>query len=170
MSQMRQLTTFLLGNNLYGIDVSAVQEVTGSLPIVPVPLAPPFVKGLINLRGQIATAIGLSGLIGAEGKESKLNSKKNDSMSVICRLDGHIVSLLVDSIGDVMEVPEAKFESVPMTVPEIERRFLSGVFKTEEALLCVFDTIKIAAIATEAISNAMDKKSMTIEATSPDEI
>jgi purine-binding chemotaxis protein CheW len=160
MSQMRQLSTFSLGSNLYGIDVSAVQEVTASLPILKVPLAPPFIKGLINLRGQIATAIELSALIGAV---SKVETETADWMSLICRLDGHIVSLLVDSIGDVIEVPEENFESVPMTIPEPERNFLSGVYKIDGCLICVFDPKKIGAIANENVSSAVNINSRKME-------
>lgn len=149
MSQTRQLTTFYIGTNLYGIDVSWVQEVTGHLAIVAVPLAPPFVRGLINLRGQIATAVGMKSLFGIE---QDVISTTADSMSVICRFEGNLVSLLVDSIGDVMEVSDDRFESAPMTVPPAVRRFLSGVYKTEGTLLSVIDVMKVAAIASEVVS------------------
>lgn len=149
MSQARQLTTFHIGSNLYGIDVSWVQEVTGHLAIVAVPLAPPFVKGLINLRGQIATAVGMKSLFGID---QEVVTSTAESMSVICRFEGNLVSLLVDSIGDVMEVSDEKFESAPMTVPPAVRRFLSGVYKIDGTLLSVIDVMKVAAIASEVVS------------------
>lgn len=148
MSQSRQLTTFFIGKNLYGIDVSWVQEVTGPLQIVSVPLAPPFVSGLINLRGQIATAVGMKPLFGL----TSADGARQESMSVICRFEGNLVALLVDSIGDVMEVSEDRFELAPMTVPPVVRRFLSGVYKVDAALLSVVDVAKVAAIASEALN------------------
>lgn len=144
MSATRQLTTFYIGKNLYGIDVSWVQEVTGALHIVAVPLAPEFVSGLINLRGQIATAVGLKPLFGIVDKAAG-----NESMSVICRFEGNLIALLVDSIGDVMEVAEEKFEPPPMTIPSAVRQFLSGVYKMDGSLLSVVDVTKVAAIASE---------------------
>jgi purine-binding chemotaxis protein CheW len=149
MIQGRQLATFMIDNNLYGIDVSWVQEVTGALPIVEVPLAPSFVKGLINLRGQIVTAIGMRALFGLE---SALRTQSQDSMSVICRFEGNLVSLLVDSIGDVMEVAHENFEPVPMTVAQSVRQFLGGVYKIDGPLLSVLDVVKVADISSEFMS------------------
>jgi purine-binding chemotaxis protein CheW len=149
MRKTRQLTTFYIGEDLYGIDVSWVQEVTGNLPIIPVPLAPPFVRGLINLRGQIATAIGLRQLFGLPSA-AKHSSDMQGEMSVVCRFEGNLVSLLVDSIGDVMEVSEESFEAPPKTVPIAVRRFLAGVYKTDTELLSLVEISRVSA----EISNA----------------
>lgn len=133
-----QLTTFYVGSNLYGIEVMKVQEVTGKPSITGVPLAPKFVRGLINLRGQIATALGLRELFGIdEGDNSR-------QMSVVCRMDGNLVSFLVDSIGDVVEVDLDSFEKPPETIPSGVRRFLRGIYKTNETLLSVLDLDKIS--------------------------
>jgi len=139
MSQgSRQLTTFSLGPYHYGIDVMRVQEVTSSLPMTKVPIAPSHVLGLINLRGQIATAIGLRELFGLGSSE---NEKSN--MTVICKVDGALLSLLVDSIGDVIEIPESDFEPVPDTVQGPVRQLLGGVFKTKDFLINVLDLDKL---------------------------
>lgn len=161
MSHSRQLTTFYIGKNLYGIDVSWVQEVTGALQIVSVPLAPSFVSGLINLRGQIATAVAMKSLFGLSVTKDlgRTIDEDRESMSVICRFEGNLVALLVDSIGDVMEVSEDRFEMAPMTVPPVVRRFLSGVYKIDGALLSVVDVAKVAAIASEALNSEQNLES-----------
>lgn len=133
-----QLTTFYVGENQYGIEVMKVQEVTGNPVIVDVPLAPPFVRGLINLRGQIATALGLRELFGLG------TGDRGSQMSVVCKIDGNLVSFLVDSIGDVVEVGEESFERAPDTVPAGVRRFLKGIYKTNETLLCVLDLERLS--------------------------
>lgn len=133
-----QLTTFYVGENLYGIEVMSIQEVTGQLPIINVPLAPNFVRGLINLRGQIATALGLKELFGLS------KPTEENSPSVFCKLEGNLVSLLVDAIGDVVETSDAHFESPPDTMPREVRKFIKGIYKVEGTLLSVIDLEKLA--------------------------
>ncbi len=132
--KVEQLTTFYVGHELFGIEVMKVQEVTGNPHVVPVPLAPEFVRGLVNLRGQIATAVGLSELFA-----QKKNENKKEEMSVVCKSEGNLISLVVDSIGDVVEVDRHKFEKTPDTVPQTLRRFVKGVYKMDGVLLSVLD-------------------------------
>jgi purine-binding chemotaxis protein CheW len=141
-----QLTTFNIGRDLYGIEVMKVQEVTGHPTIVNVPLAPPFVRGLINLRGQIATALGLRELFGMSSDEPQLQ------MSVVCKIDGNLVSLLVDSIGDVVEVSHSSFEHPPDTIPAGVRKYIKGIYKTNETLLSVLDLERLS----KELSNSKD--------------
>lgn len=126
-----QLTTFYVGKELFGIEVMKVQEVTGTPYVVPVPLSPPFVRGLVNLRGQIATALGLRELFNKEHSAQE--------MSVVCRLDGNLVSLIVDSIGDVLELDKSGFESTPDSIPLEVRKYIKGVYKMDGAFLSVID-------------------------------
>lgn len=137
-NERRQYSTFYIADNLYGIDVMKVQEITKALPMTSVPLAPHYVRGLINLRGQISTAISLKDLL-------KINHNDGiDMMNVVCRLNDILISFLVDKIGDVLELEEKDFEHVPDTVPESIKQFVSGVYKIPGQLLTVIDTEKIA--------------------------
>ncbi|MBU6153805.1 MAG: chemotaxis protein CheW [Bdellovibrionales bacterium] len=131
------LTTFYVGNEYYGIEVMKVQEVTGTPVVVPVPLAPNFVRGLINLRGQLATALGLRELFGAGEGEV------NQQMSVVCRMDGNLVSLIVDQIGDVVEVEGKIYEESPETLPPGIRKYVKGIYKMNGTLLSLLDMDKI---------------------------
>ncbi|MBX9769289.1 MAG: chemotaxis protein CheW [Bdellovibrionales bacterium] len=149
----QQLTTFYIGKDLYGIEVMRVQEVTGSLNTIPVPLAPQFVKGLINLRGQIATSLGLRELFGLPAEQIK-----NDA-SVVCKLDGNLISLCVDSIGDVMEVQESQFETAPEIIPGGVKRFLKGIYKIDGALLSLID---LERLSLELSNNSDQKESKSI--------
>ena len=144
------LTTFTIGNDLFGIEVMKVQEVTGTPIIIPVPLAPKFVTGLINLRGQLATAMGLRELFGVT------TTPFAPLMSVVCRLDGNLVSLMVDSIGDVVEADKASFEPPPDTIPHGVRPFVKSIYKMNGLLLSVLDLNKISkelSPSTEASEN-----------------
>lgn len=102
-----------------------------------VPLSQSYVKGLINLRGQVATAIELRSLLDIHGKSPA------DSMNVVCRTDHALVSFLVDKIGDVIEVPRNLIEGTPHTIPIKIRELISGVIKTNDTLLSIIDVDKI---------------------------
>lgn len=133
-----QYTTFSLGDYHYAIDVMKVQEVTNEMQITQIPLAPNYVKGLINLRGQIATAIGLNELF-----DVHQNKKTSHCMTVVCKVDGHLISLIVDSIGEVIELAETNFEPTPDTIQGQIKKFMSGVYKTEDKILSIIDLEKL---------------------------
>ncbi len=134
---VRQFSTFYISDRMYGIDVMRVQEITKALPMARIPLAPHYVHGLINLRGQISTAIGLRELFDINEIISE------EQMNVVCKLNDVLVSFLVDRIGDVMELQSKDFEHAPETIPEGIRRFVEGVYKIPGTLLSVIDVDKV---------------------------
>src|SRR5208282_5950696 len=99
MAETRQLCTFYLGEQYFGLDVLKVQEIIRYQEMTRVPLAPPVVRGLINLRGQIVTAIDLR-------RRLEMNDRPKDQLpvNVVVHTDDGAVSLLVDEIGDVLSV------------------------------------------------------------------
>ena len=133
-----QFSTFFVANRLYGIDVTRVQEVVRPMPMTPIPLAPEYVRGLINLRGQVATAIGLRQLFGLK------DAPPDEFMNVVCRVDGTLISLQVDEIGDVIEVAHSDYEVTPKTVAGDIRRFMSGIYKISGSLLSTIDVDRIS--------------------------
>lgn len=139
-SGLRQFSTFYLGDRLYGIDVMQVQEVTKSMGVTAIPLAPSYVKGLINLRGQIATAIGLTELFQTEQSGSDATQK----MNVVCCSEGALLTLLVDRIGDVIEVSGSDFEPSPDTIGDSIKQFMEGIYKNEKEILSVISIERIS--------------------------
>src|SRR5271169_2039739 len=108
MSQTSHFCTFYLDKLLFGVELRGVQEVIRALDMTRVPLAPAVVRGLINLRGQIVTAVDLRRRLELEpGPAGML------AMNVVVRSQDGAVSLLVDEIGDVVEVEEDTFEPPP---------------------------------------------------------
>lgn len=136
--QNLQLTTFKVHQRLYGIDVREVQEIVKPMSITPVPHAPAYVLGLINLRGQIATAVGISELFGLALNE------RSEMLNIICHLGQSLIALQVDEIGDVVDVRGEDFEGPPSVLPEKIRSLLYGIYKTKEGLLSVIDLKKLA--------------------------
>ena len=138
MQKTSQLTTFRVNGKLYGLDVRSVQEVVKPMPLAPVPHAPPFVMGLINLRGQIATAIGLLELFEVG------QSRSEQAMNIICNMNGGLVSLFADEIGDVLEVANLKQEGVPPSLPTSIRKLATGGYQVKDEFLVELDIGKIA--------------------------
>jgi len=137
MSKKSQFCTFFLDEHFFGVEVQKVQEVILYQEMTRVPLAPAAVRGLINLRGQIVTAIDLRCRLGfGERPIDKL------FMNVILRLDNNPVSLLVDKIGDVLEVEEEIFEPPPETLQGLARELIGGVYKLEARLLLILNIEK----------------------------
>jgi purine-binding chemotaxis protein CheW len=134
MPASAQLATFWLDGDLFGVEVEHVQEVLRSQGITRVPLAPPAVAGLINLRGQVVTAIELRERLGRgprpEGQEAVV---------IVVRLHGEAVSLLVDSIADVVDVNVRDFESPPDTLDGAGRELIRGAYKLDGQLLLALD-------------------------------
>jgi purine-binding chemotaxis protein CheW len=131
----KQLCTFYAAGGFFGIPVEQVQEVVRPQPITPVPLAPKVVRGLINLRGQILTAVDLRYRLGlGEPGDAKT------LMNVVVRTGDSPVSFLVDEIGEVVEVQEDTFESPPDTLQGNMRELIEGAYKLENRLLLALKT------------------------------
>jgi purine-binding chemotaxis protein CheW len=134
MDESQQFCTFHLGSLYLGIEVLQVQEVIRPQEMTRVPLAPRAVIGLINLRGQIVTAIDLRRRLGLADRPDGC-----DAMNVVVRTDEGAVSLMVDEIGDVLEVAAEAFEAPPATLPAEARGLIRGVYKLPDGLLLVLD-------------------------------
>lgn len=135
----RQLCTFWVGDLHLAIDVPQVQEVIRFHHLTRVPLAPPAVRGLINLRGQIVTAVDLR-------QRLQLPVAANSRpMNVIVRWGEMAVSLLVDTIGDVVEADADRFEPPPPTLEAARRALIEGAYKLEGSLLLVLDLAEVVA-------------------------
>jgi len=135
MAANRQFCSFYLDGLFFGVEVEKVQEVIRHQEQTPVPLAPRVIGGLINLRGQIVTAIDLR-------RRLELSDRGDDqkAMNVVVRTDEGVVSLLVDEIGDVVEVEAQGFEPPPDTLQSSVRGMIRGAFKLKDRLLLLLDT------------------------------
>ncbi len=146
MTHTSQFCTFYLDKLLFGVELKTVQEVIRSLEITRVPLAPEVVSGLINLRGQIVTAVDLRRRLELEPRAADL-----PVMNVVVRSEDGAVSLLVDEIGDVVEVEEASFERPPETLRGSVRTMITGVHKLKDRLMLVLDTEKACQMTADAV-------------------
>ena len=152
MAHTSQFCTFYLDKLLFGVELKGVQEVIRSLEMTKVPLAPAVVSGLINLRGQIVTAVDLR-----RGLELEPRLAGMLAMNVVVRSEDGAVSLLVDEIGDVVEVEESSFEPPPETLRGSVRTMILGVHKLNDRLMHVLD-IEKACQMTDLAETAVSSK------------
>ena len=127
-----QLCTFRIGALACAVDVRAVQEVLRGQELTPVPLAPPHVAGLLNLRGHIVAAVDLAPTLSQPPTRER-------AMNVVVSHDGELVSLLVDSIGEVIDVAPSQWMSPPLTMPASERAVVCAVYRRDDDLVLVLD-------------------------------
>jgi len=129
-----QFSTFFVADLFFGVDVLRVQEVLRFQPMTRVPQAPDVIEGLINLRGQIVTAIDMR-------RRLRLPPRAGGQtpMNMVVRTEDGAVSLLVDEIGDVLDVDSATWEKPPENLVPAARELIRGVYKLKDRLLLVLD-------------------------------
>ena len=127
-----------LSGQLCGIPVLEVHDVLSEQSITSVPLAPPAVAGVLNLRGRIVTAIDLRKRLGLEKQEAD-----SDNMSIVVEYEGEPYSLLIDTVGDVLSFPEDSFERNPVTLDVCWQEVSNGIFRMEDELLVILDVEKL---------------------------
>ncbi len=145
METQKLYCTFYLDKLFLGIDVLNVQEILLYQETTPVPLAHPVISGLINLRGQVVTAMDLRLRLGLTERDPE-----QLPMNVIVQTKGDTVSLLVDEIGDVVEVEDSAFEPPPETIQGAIRELIDGVYKLDGQLLLVVDAEKTMDLLADA--------------------
>ncbi len=136
-----QYCTFWVDDLYFGVNVDEVQEVLLQQPMTPVPRASGAVRGLINLRGQIVTALDLRFRLGLPPR-AEVDGEAGGAMNVIVRSRGEVVSLLVDDIGDVIDTGDhggPGLVPAPSTMPLAVQQVVSGVRQLSDSILLVLD-------------------------------
>jgi purine-binding chemotaxis protein CheW len=131
-----RLCTFLIGDQLFGVDAVHVHEVIRRLPLTRIPLAPPAVLGLGNLRGRIVTCIDLRGRLGLAPRAGER------AVHMVLEGDDGLVSLEVDDVGDVVELDSAGAEPAPPTLRGPARDLVTGAHVLADRLLLVLDAAR----------------------------
>ena len=136
-----QYCTFFVADMLFGIDVLRVQEVLKTQQVTRVPLAPAVFEGLMNLRGQIVPAVDMRRRLGLAPR-----LEGAQPMNMVVRTEEGPASLLVDEIGDVLDVDGAAFEPVPDNLAPETQKLIRSVCKLKDRLLLVLNTEETLAL------------------------
>ena len=134
----RQCVTFRLDEEVYGINVMLVQEVLRITDIAPVPGAPSYVVGIINLRGNVVTVIDTRMRFGLPPKEMG-----DATRIVIIETEHQTVGIIVDSVSEVVDIYSNEIESAPNVGNDETARYIEGVVSRGEELLILVDLNKL---------------------------
>lgn len=137
----RGIVTFALAGDGFGIPAADVRDVLRRQQTTPVPLAPPAIAGLVNLRGRIVTAIDLRRRLGLTPPES------TTGFHILVEHEGEFYALLVDAVGEVVHVAEDGIEPVPARLDPLWRVLAAGVFQDERGLSVLLDTERLFDLA-----------------------
>lgn len=137
-----ELATFYAGEALCGMDILKIQEINKLLDMTPVPQAPDYVKGILNLRGQIVTVIDLCKKLGLP--ESRIN--KDESRNIIVNSENEYVGLLVERISDVVRADWEEVQSPPANIGGVQGKYFEGVYKTDNSLIGIVNAEEVLRI------------------------
>lgn len=132
-----EFVTVTVDGQMFGIPVLSVQDVLGPQKITKIPLSPPEIAGVLNLRGRIVTAIDLRRRLRLAGRP-----EGERGMSVVVEHKGEPYSLIVDSVGEVMALPESAYERNPPTLSARWREISGGIYRLDGKLLVVLEVDK----------------------------
>lgn len=127
-----EICSVRLEQRQFGVPITHILEIVGGARPQPIPLAPPFVGGLVHYRGDVLTTVSLRQLLGLPPKEGPQDI-------LVVESSGGCFGLLVDSVGNVLTVSSADFEPNPSIVNERRRALFAGAYKLSEGLLVMLD-------------------------------
>ncbi len=134
LEKTAQMVGFKIDNEFYGIDIIQVQEIIRMQEITMVPRTPPFIKGVVNLRGKVVPIISLRERFGINEVEHT-----KDTRIVIVRIDVGLIGFIVDAMAEVIRLPERLIEPTPPTATNIESEYIRGVGKLDDNLIIILD-------------------------------
>lgn len=133
-----QYVTFTLEDEVYGINVMQVQEVLREIEVAPVPGAPHYVTGIINLRGNVVSVIDARIRFGLPQRESTALTR-----IIVIEAQQQIIGILVDSVAEVVDIEMSEIETAPNVGNEETARYIDGVLSRDEKLLILVDLNKL---------------------------
>ena len=138
MQGQMQYVTFTLEEEIYGINVMQVQEVLREIEVAPVPGAPHYVTGIINLRGNVVSVIDARKRFGLQQRESTPMTR-----IIVIEAQQQIIGILVDSVAEVVDIDVAEIETAPNVGNEETARYIDGVVSRDDRLLILVDLNKL---------------------------
>lgn len=142
-SAEQQYATFYVGHMLLGIDIGVVQEINRHSGFTRVPHAPEYVRGVINLRGEVATVINLRTVLGLPNAESQ-----RDSRNLIVHHRGESIGLVVDQISDILTIQDDDVTAPPSNVGGVDGRLMKGVYTLDSAIVVLLDIDQVLSDST----------------------
>ncbi len=145
--------TFVLNDEVYGIEILKVREIIGLMDITNVPQTPNYMKGVINLRGKVIPIIDLRLKFSMpEGEHTQ------ETCTIVVEVDSTSIGIIVDNVSEVMEIKGEEIENAPQFGQGIDADFIIGLGKTKEAIVILLDIAKVLSEEELAIVEEMAKE------------
>lgn len=129
-----QLATFAVGDLLVGLEIGRIQEINRQLDVTPVPKAPGFVRGVINLRGEVVTIIDPRTILGLPPATITRTSR-----NLVIQSEGELIGMMVDRIADILTICSSTIAASPANIQGVDGRFFKGVYTTEREIVVLLD-------------------------------
>ena len=153
--RLMQLVGFVIGKELFGVDILMVQEIIRETPITPIPNSPDFIEGVINLRGNIIPVIDLRKRLNLR----EMAAPAGQTWIMILNVNGRITGFIVDSVTQVLKVPSNSIKPPPdIVVSGLQSQYITGVCRIDKRLLILLDFNRILLV--EEIKKLNDFKAM----------
>ncbi len=138
-----EVATFYVGDMLMGIDIQQVQEINCQHDVTEVPHAPEYVRGVLNLRGEVVTVVDLRKILGLDASDMG-----NANRNIIVQSQEERIGLLADKIADVVYADASELEAPPANIGGIDGKFFKGIYKLEKELLVILDCDEVLDLET----------------------
>jgi len=142
ISEEIQLVIFKIGNEEFGVNIHQVKEIVRLIPITPIPRAPEFIEGVVNLRGQVLAVMDL-----AKRLELPSHPHSEKTRIIVVEVEDNTVGMIVDEVTEVLRLPLEKIEKTPQLVEsDIEQKYIKGVGKLNDRLLILIDLANVLSL------------------------
>lgn len=133
-----QSILFKMGSEYYGLSIALVREIIKPLPVTRFPKSPPYVEGVIDLRGRILPIINLRKMFDLEPL-----AETDDTRFVDLQLEGLNIGIIVDAVSEVMNIPQQLIEPAPPIIAGVEGKYLQGIARMNDKLIMLLDVDEI---------------------------
>jgi purine-binding chemotaxis protein CheW len=162
MAENLHLVTFSIGAELFGVPISAVQEIVRVPAITQIPHSPDFIEGIINLRGRVITVVDMRRRLGH--KPAAGNEREKKSRILVVEADRKLIGVIVDEVHEVLKLAGDRIEPAPPMAANLTNQYINGVGKLEDNLLILIDIKKLLSNDELAVLDEMPSVSQTIAA------
>jgi len=152
-----QLIVFIAGNEEFGVPIDSVREIIKVGAITPIPDSPGYIKGIINVRGEIVTALDIK-------KRFSLTAKKNVEIKhiIVTKQEDGLFGLMVDEVIEVLRIKQSEIKPPPALITKIHKKYVTGVVTHDERLIILLDLAKVLA-QKDLLISADDTKNLKLK-------
>jgi purine-binding chemotaxis protein CheW len=152
---LSQYVTFIIGEEIYGVEVLKVQEIIGMAPITHVPNAPVFLQGVINLRGAVVPVVDMR-------SKFVMSAREYDAFTVIIIVEvrERLIGMIVDSVSDVASIPIGTIQDIPDFAVHVDTDFIKGIGQVEGKFVIILDVDRI--LSSEEVNSLEIKETVNV--------